>query len=408
MMNKSASKFLASRLDKVKPSPTVAITAKANQLKADGGDIIALAAGEPDFDTPANIVAAAKKALDDGLTRYAAPAGDINLRKAIIAKLKRENGVEYTVDQICVASGGKQIIFNAIMASVEEGDEVIIPAPYWVSYPDITLLAGGTPVFLNCPVSQNFKLLPEQLAKAITPKTKWLILNSPSNPTGAAYSEAEIKALGEVLLRPENSHVYILSDDIYEHIIYDDFKFSTLSAVVPELKERVLLLNGFAKAYAMTGWRLGYGAGPLPLIKAMVMLNSQSITSSTTFVQIAAIEALNGTQDFIPRNNQQFKLRRDFVVKAINQIKGLKCAMPEGAFYVYPSCEGLIGLKTPAGKVIANDTDFVTYILEAKGLACVQGAAFGLEPYFRISYATSMKNLEMAMDRLKQACDDLR
>ena len=399
--------FIAQRMGRIKPSPTVAVTAKANQLKAEGADVIPLAAGEPDFDTPEHIVKAANEALAQGKTRYAPPAGIPQLRRAIADKFKRENNLDYDPDEICVAVGGKQIIFNALMATIETGDEVIIPAPYWVSYPDITLLMGGEPVFIACSEDNQFKLTPQQLSDAITPKTKWLVLNSPCNPTGSAYTSEELKALGEVLLKSEYNHVRVLSDDIYEHVVYDGFRFSTLAEVVPELKSRTLTLNGFAKAYCMTGWRLGYAAGDRALIKAMTTLNSQSVTSATTFAQFAAVEALDGTQDFIKTHNQQFLKRRDFVVDQLNKMEGLSVIRPQGAFYVYPCCEGLIGKKTPDGKQLSNDTDVVTYLLEKEGLACVQGAAFGLEPYFRISYAVSMEVLEEAMMRLKRACDAL-
>ena len=399
--------ILADRLQAIKPSPTVAVTAKANQLKADGVDVIGLGAGEPDFDTPAHITAAAKQALDEGKTRYGPPAGIPALRQAIVDKFARENDLAYTPDQITVAAGGKQIIFNAFLATLNPGDEVITPAPYWVSYPDITLLFGGKPVIVDCTLADDFKLQPDALARAITPKTKWLILNSPNNPTGASLTGPELKALADILMKPENSHVYVLSDDIYEHVIYDGFQFNTLAQVEPGLKDRVLTLNGVSKAYAMTGWRLGYAAGPAPLIKAINMVNSQSLTSPTTFVQWATIAALDGDQSFINKHNDLFKTRRDLVVKGLNAINGLQVNCPAGAFYVYPSCAGVIGRKTPSGQTINDDSDFVTYLLEAEGLACVQGAAFGLSPHFRISYATSTDLLEEAMHRLKRAVDAL-
>ena len=399
--------ILADRLQAIKPSPTVAVTAKANQLKADGVDVIGLGAGEPDFDTPAHITAAAKQALDEGKTRYGPPAGIPALRQAIVDKFARENDLAYTPDQITVAAGGKQIIFNAFLATLNPGDEVITPAPYWVSYPDITLLFGGKPVIVDCTLADDFKLQPDALARAITPKTKWLILNSPNNPTGASLTGPELKALADILMKPENSHVYVLSDDIYEHVIYDGFQFNTLAQVEPGLKDRVLTLNGVSKAYAMTGWRLGYAGGPAPLIKAINMINSQSLTSPTTFVQWATIAALDGDQSFIDKHNDLFKTRRDLVVNGLNAINGLQVNCPAGAFYVYPSCAGVIGRKTPSGQVISNDSDFVTYLLEAEGLACVQGAAFGLSPHFRISYATSTDLLEKAMHRLKRAVDAL-
>ena len=399
--------ILADRLQAIKPSPTVAVTAKANQLKADGVDVIGLGAGEPDFDTPAHITAAAKQALDEGKTRYGPPAGIPALRQAIVDKFARENDLAYTPDQITVAAGGKQIIFNAFLATLNPGDEVITPAPYWVSYPDITLLFGGKPVIVDCTLADDFKLQPDAFARAITPKTKWLILNSPNNPTGASLTGPELKALADILMKPENSHVYVLSDDIYEHVIYDGFQFNTLAQVEPGLKDRVLTLNGVSKAYAMTGWRLGYAAGPAPLIKAINMVNSQSLTSPTTFVQWATIAALDGDQSFIGKHNDLFKTRRDLVVNGLNAINGLQVNCPAGAFYVYPSCAGVIGRKTPSGQTINDDSDFVTYLLEAEGLACVQGAAFGLSPHFRISYATSTDLLEEAMHRLKRAVDAL-
>ena len=397
----------ADRLSRISPSPTVAVTAKANELKAAGRDVIGLGAGEPDFDTPANIVAAANKALAEGKTRYVAPAGIIELRKAICEKLKRDNDLTYTPDQIAVGCGGKQTIYNAMTASLNPGDEVIIPAPYWVSYPDITALFEGVPVFVNCPQENNFKLTPDQLRDAITPKTKWLILNSPSNPTGSGYTEADLKALADVLMEPENQHVWVMTDDMYEYLVYDGFEFKTIAQVEPKLFDRTLTLNGLSKAFCMTGWRLGYAAGPTDLIKAMNMLQSQSATSATTFVQWAGVEALNGPQDFIAENNKAFVERRDLVVGLINEIDGLECLTPEGAFYVYPSCAGLMGKKTPDGKAIETDEDLVSYLLEAEGVAAVHGAAFGLSPHFRISYATSNDLLIEACKRIKRACGAL-
>ncbi len=397
--------FLASRLSQIKPSPTIAVTQKAADLKAQGRDVIGLGAGEPDFDTPDNIKAAAKAAIDAGQTKYTAPAGTVELRKAICAKLKRENGLDYTPDQVTVGVGGKGVIFNALMATIDAGDEVIIPAPYWVSYPDITLLFGGKPVFVPCTEEHGFKLQPADLEAAITPKTKWLILNSPSNPTGAAYSWDEMKALTDVLLK--HPHVWIMSDDMYEHLVYDGFKFCTPAQVEPKLYDRTLTMNGVSKAYAMTGWRVGYAAGPLPLIKAINMIQSQSVTHTASISQAASVEALNGTQDYIPKNAALFAKRRDLVVGLLNKAKGLTCRTPEGAFYVYPSCAGVIGKKTPDGKVINSDTDFVTYLLESEGVAVVQGEAFGLSPYFRISYATSEANLTKACERIIKFCDSL-
>ncbi|MDO8605393.1 MAG: pyridoxal phosphate-dependent aminotransferase [Phaeospirillum sp.] len=398
--------FIADRLSAIKPSPTIAVTQKAAELKAAGRDVIGLGAGEPDFDTPDNIKAAAKAAIDGGQTKYVAPAGTLELRKAIAAKFKRENELTYTPDQITVGVGGKGVIFNAFMATINPGDEVIVPAPYWVSYPDIALMFGGVPVFVPCPESSGFKLRAADLEKAITPKTKWLVLNSPSNPTGAAYTWDELKALTDVLLR--HPHVYVMSDDMYEHLVYGDFKFATPAQVEPKLYDRTLTMNGVSKAYAMTGWRVGYAAGPLPLIKAINMIQSQSVTHTASISQAAAVEALNGTQDFIPKNAKIFQGRRDLVVKLLNQCPGITCMTPEGAFYVYPSCAGLIGKTTPEGKVIGSDTDFVGALLESEGVAVVQGAAFGLEPYFRISYATSEAALTKACERIKRFCESLK
>lgn len=397
--------FLASRLSRINPSATVAINTKSQEMKAAGGDVIGLAVGEPDFDTPEHIRQAAIDAMNAGKTRYAAPAGLPELRRAIADKLKRENGLDYTPDQIAVGAGGKQIIFNAFTATVEEGDEVIVPAPYWVTYPDLALLNGGTPVYIECTAEADFKMTPEQLEAAITPKTKWLVLNSPSNPTGSAYSPAELRGLADVLLK--HPHVWTLTDDIYEHIRYDGIEFATLAAVEPQLHGRTLTLNGFSKSYCMTGWRVGYGAGPLVLIKAMNMLQSQSITSTSTISQWAAVEALNGDQSHIERNNEIFKERRDLVVSMLNQANGLSCRTPVGAFYVYPSCAGIIGKKTPDGKVIETDEDFVIYLLETEGVAAVHGAAFGLSPFFRISYALATDVLEDACQRIQRACASL-
>lgn len=398
--------FIADRLSAIKPSPTIAVTQKAAELKAAGRDVIGLGAGEPDFDTPDNIKAAAKAAIDRGQTKYVAPAGTLELRQAIAAKLKRENGLDYTPDQVTVGVGGKGVIFNAFMATINPGDEVIVPAPYWVSYPDIALMFGGQPVFVRCPEDKGFKLQAADLDAAITPKTKWLVLNSPSNPTGAAYSWDEMKALTDVLLK--HPHVWIMSDDMYEHLVYDDFKFCTPAQVEPKLYERTLTMNGVSKAYAMTGWRVGYAAGPAAIIKAINMIQSQSVTHTASISQAASVEALNGTQDFIPKNAELFKRRRDLIVRLLNDCPGITCRTPEGAFYVYPSCAGLIGKKTPDGKVIASDTDFVGALLEAEGVAVVQGAAFGLEPYFRISYATSDAALTKAGERIKRFCESLK
>jgi aspartate aminotransferase len=398
--------FIADRLSAIKPSPTVAVTQKANELKAAGHDVIGLGAGEPDFDTPANIREAGKKAIDEGKTRYVAPAGTPELRKAIAAKFKRENGLDYTPDQITVGVGGKGTIFNAFMATINPGDEVIVPAPYWVSYPDIALMFGGVPVFVECKEEDGFKLQAADLEKAITPKTKWLVLNSPSNPTGAAYTWDELKALTDVLLK--HPHVLIMSDDMYEHLVYDGFKFATPAQVEPKLYDRTLTMNGVSKAYAMTGWRVGYAAGPLPIIKAINMIQSQSVTHTSSVSQAAAVEALNGPQDFIPKNAEVFKRRRDLIVGLLNECPGITCRTPEGAFYVYPSCAGTIGKTTAKGKVIKDDTDFVTFLLEDEGVAVVQGAAFGLSPYFRISYATSDEALTKAAARIKRFCEGLK
>ena len=394
--------FVAARLSLIKPSATIAVTQKARDLKAAGKDVIGLGAGEPDFDTPAHIIEAAKKAMDDGLTRYTAVNGIPELREAISEKFKRENGLDYSLDEITVGCGGKQVIFNAFMATLDPGDEVIVPAPYWVSYGDIPLLFEGKVVTVNCPAENGFKITPEDLEAAITPKTKWLILNSPSNPSGAGYTKADLRALAEVLMRHEQ--VWIMSDDIYEHVIYDDFEFTTIAQVEPGLYDRTLTLNGVSKAYCMTGWRVGYAGGPKELIGAMTNIQSQSTTHTSSVSQGAAVAALSGTQDFIADNNRVFKERRDLVVSMLNQATGLSCPTPEGAFYVYPSCAGTLGKKTPDGKVIETDEDFVTYMLESEGVAAVQGAAFGLSPHFRVSYATATDLLEDACQRIQRAC----
>jgi aspartate aminotransferase len=398
--------FIASRLSRIKPSPTIAVATKARELKAAGRDVIGLGAGEPDFDTPQHIIEAAKEAMDRGETRYTAVPGTPALRDAISAKFKRDNDLDYTPDQISVACGGKSSIYNALTASVDPGDEVIIPAPYWVSYPDITLLAEGEPVFVDCPDSNAYKLRAEDLEKAITPKTKWLILNSPSNPSGAAYSWDEMKALTDVLMK--HPHVWVMTDDMYEHIVYDDFKFCTPAQVEPGLYDRTLTLNGVSKVYCMTGWRVGYAAGPLEIIKAMNKIQSQSTTHTSSISQAAAVAALNGPTDFIAKNNAVFKERRDLVVSMLNQATGLTCATPEGAFYVYPSCAGAMGKTTPDGKKLETDEDFVGYILESEGVAAVHGAAFGLSPCFRVSYATATELLEEACQRIQRACAALK
>jgi aspartate aminotransferase len=398
--------FLADRLARVKPSATIAISAKAAALKAQGRSVIALSFGEPDFDTPDNIKAAAIKAIQAGETKYTAVDGTPQLKEAIAAKFKRENGLSYTTKQISVGTGGKQVLFNALMATLSPGDEVIIPAPYWVSYPEMVLLAEGTPVCIPCPQETGFKLRAADLEKAITPRTKWVILNSPSNPTGAAYTRAELKALTEVLVR--HPQVWVLTDDMYEHLVYDDFTFVTPAQIEPSLYERTLTMNGVSKAYCMTGWRIGYAGGPEALIKAMGDVQSQSTSNPSSISQAAAVEALNGPQDFIPKHNAAFKERRDLVVRMLNAAQGLSCHTPEGAFYVYPSCAGLIGATTPSGAVIKNDEDFVAYLLDAQGIAVVHGAAFGLSPHFRVSYAASTALLEDACTRIQKACAELK
>ena len=394
--------FIANRLSRIQPSPTIAISTKAREMKAAGHDVIGLGAGEPDFDTPAHIKEAAKAAMDRGDTKYTAVAGTPELRQAICAKFRRDNDLDYTPEQISVGCGGKQTIYNALMATLDPGDEVIIPAPYWVSYPDITLLAEGTPVIVQCPAENDFKLKPEDLEAAITPKTKWLILNSPSNPTGAAYDHADMKAITDVLLRHPN--VWVMTDDMYELVVYDGFQFVTPAQVEPALYERTLTLNGVSKAYCMTGWRVGYAAGAVEVIKAMNKVQSQSTTHTSSISQAAAVAALNGPQDFIAEHNAVFKERRDLVVDMLNAADGLSCPKPEGAFYVYPSCSGVIGKKTADGKTIQTDDDFIAYLLETQGVAAVQGSAFGLSPHFRVSYATSTEALTEACGRIQKAC----
>jgi aspartate aminotransferase len=393
-------------LRRVKASPTVAISAQARALKAEGVDVIALSAGEPDFDTPDNIKEAGIKAIRDGATKYTDPDGTPELKRAICAKFKRENGLDYTPSQVHVAPGGKPVIYNALLATLSPGDEVLIPAPYWVSYPDMALLAGGEPVIVPTRAEDGFRLNPEALEAAITPRSRWLILNSPSNPTGAAYSAADLKAITEVLLR--HPQVWVLTDDMYEHLLYDGFTFSTIAQVEPALYDRTLTMNGVSKAYAMTGWRIGYAAGPEPLIKAMGKVISQTTSNPSSISQAAAVEALNGPQDFIPERAAHFEKRRDLVVSMLNQASGLTCAKPEGAFYVYPSCEGLIGRKTETGQVIETDEDFAKALLAAEAVAVVHGAAFGLSPFFRISYATSTDVLEEACTRIQRFCASLR
>ena len=396
--------IISDSLKKIKPSPTIAVTQKARELKAAGKDVIGLGAGEPDFDTPDNIKQAAIKAINDGDTKYTAVDGTPALKKAIVEKFKKENNLDYTTDQITVGAGGKHVIYNAMMATLNDGDEVIIPAPYWVSYPDIVLLAGGKPVVMECDEKQGFKINPSDLEKFITPKTKWIILNSPSNPTGACYSENDIKAIAAVL--EKYKHIYILSDDIYEHVTYEGFKFFTI-AQIESLKDRVLTMNGVSKAYSMTGWRIGYAAGPKDIIKAIAKIQSQSTTNPSSISQAASVEALSGTQDFIKKRADSFQERRDFVVKALNDIDGINCLNPDGAFYVFPSCKELMGKKDPSGKEIKSDTDFVQSLLENSGIAVVQGSAFGLEGFFRISYATSMENLKKALEKISSFCKSL-
>ena len=392
--------IVSNSLKRIKPSPTIAVSQKARELKAAGKDVIGLGAGEPDFDTPENIKQAAIDAINRGDTKYTAVDGTPDLKKAIVNKFKRENNLEYSTNEITVGTGGKQVIYNALMATLNKGDEVIIPAPYWVSYPDMVLLAGGNPKIVKCNENDGFKLTPKNLKKTITKKTKWLILNSPSNPTGASYTKEEIEALSEVLIK--NKNVHILSDDIYEHITYDNFNFFTI-AQVSKLKNRTLTMNGVSKSYAMTGWRIGYAAGPTEIIKAISKIQSQSTSNPSSISQAAAVEALNGTQDFIKERANAFKERRDFVVNSLNNIKGISCLKPSGAFYVFPSCKKLLGKKTK----LKTDKDFVEKLLEEALVAVVQGSAFGLDGYFRISYATSMDNLKKALERIKSFCESL-
>ena len=398
--------FISDALNRIQPSATIVISNKAMALKAEGKDIIGLAAGEPDFDTPDNIKDAAIAAIRAGKTKYTPVDGIPELKKAICDKFKRENGLDYKPSQVSVGTGGKQVLFNALMATVNPGDEVIIPAPYWVSYPDIVMLAGGVPVVVQTSLEHGFKVQAAVLEKAITPKTKWLILNSPSNPSGAAYSHAELKSLTDVLVK--HPQVWILTDDMYEHLVYDDFKFFTPAQVEPKLYDRTLTMNGVSKAYCMTGWRIGYGAGPEALIKSMSKLQSQSTSNPSSIAQWAAVEALNGPQDFIAAHNNIFKERRDLVVSMLNQAKGISCPTPEGAFYVYPSCAGAIGKAAPSGNMIKTDEDFVTELLAAEGVAAVHGAAFGSSPFFRISYATATSILEDACMRIQRFCGNLK
>ncbi|MDC2986939.1 pyridoxal phosphate-dependent aminotransferase [Candidatus Pelagibacter bacterium] len=392
--------IVSNSLKRIKPSPTIAVTSKAREMRAAGKDVIGLGAGEPDFDTPDNIKEAAIEAIRKGDTKYTAVDGTPALKKAIQGKFSRENDLSYELDQISVGTGGKQVLYNAFMATINKGDEVIIPAPYWVSYPDIVLLAGGKPKIIKCDEKNNFKLTPEKLKKAVSKKTKWIIINSPSNPTGSGYTKDEIVALSKILIKYKN--LYILSDDIYEHITYDGFKFFTI-AQIEKLKSRTLTMNGVSKSYSMTGWRIGYAAGPKEIIKAMAKIQSQSTSNPTSISQAAAVEALNGTQDFILERSNSFKERRNFVVDSLNNIKGISCLSPEGAFYVFPNCKKLLNNKTK----LKTDKDFVEKLLEKAEVAVVQGSAFGLEGYFRISYATSMDNLKKAMERIKSFCNSL-
>ena len=397
--------FLADSLARVQPSATMAISDQARNMKAEGHDVISLSSGEPDFDTPDNIKRAAIAAIEAGDTKYTDVVGTPALRAAIAAKYKRDNGLDYGADQIIVCTGGKQVLYSALVATVNPGDEVVIPAPFWVSYPDMVLLAGGTPVIVDVTAETSFRMTPEALEAAITPKTKWLIFNSPSNPSGAAYSRDELKALTDVLMR--HPHVWVMTDDMYEHLVYDDFTFATPAEVEPGLYERTLTVNGVSKAYCMTGWRIGYAAGPAALIKAMSKVQSQSTSNPASISQAAAVEALNGPQDFIAKHNETFKQRRDLVVGMLNQANGIDCLTPEGAFYVYPSCAGCMGKTAPSGKKIETDLDFITELLDAEGVAVVHGAAFGLSPHFRISYATSTEALEDACQRIQRFCGSL-
>ena len=398
--------FIADSLNRIQPSATIAVSTKARQLKAEGRDIVSLSAGEPDFDTPQNIKDAAKKALDAGKTKYTDVDGIPELKAAIAAKFKRENGLDYKVSQVSVGTGGKQVLYNALLATLNPGDEVIMPAPCWVSYADIVILGGGKPVFAETTLEDGYKLRPEVLEKAITPKTKWFVFNSPSNPTGAVYTKADIKKLTDVLLK--HPHVWLLTDDMYEHLIYDGLKFATPVQVEPKLYDRTLTMNGLSKAYCMTGWRLGYAAGPEPLIKAMCKLQSQSTSNPSSIVQWAGVEALNGPQDFIAKNNAEFVARRDLVVSMLNQANGIVCPKPQGAFYVYPSIKGTIGKTSTGGVKIKTDEDFVTALLEEEGVAVVHGAAFAGSPSFRVSYAASTASLKDACTRIQRFCGNLK
>lgn len=398
--------FIAARLNRIKPSPSSMAGQRARELRASGRDIVGLTSGEPDFDTPPNVCEAVVRAMANSQTKYTDVGGTPELKAAIREKFRRDNGLDYAGSEIIVGTGGKQIIFNALMCTVDAGDEVIVPTPYWVSYPDIVLLADGRPVLVPCSPDNGFKLRAEDLERAITPKTRWLVLNAPNNPSGATYSHAELKALAEVLVR--HPQVWIMTDDIYEHILYDGRRFATIAQVEPELKARTLTINGVSKAYAMTGWRIGYGGAPPELVKAMVKLQSQSTSNASSISQAAALEALNGPQDFIAERTAIFQQRRDIVVAELNRIPGISCHVPEGAFYVFPSCAGVMGRATPEGKLLANDEDFVLYLLEAQNLAVLQGDAYGVSPFFRISFATSVPKLQEGLRRLRLACEALR
>ena len=399
--------FIAQRIGWIKPSATIAVSTKAAELKAQGHDVIGLGAGEPDFDTPDHIKEAAYQAIKDGKTKYTPSAGIPELRDAIQKKFKRDNNLDYDMTQITVGTGGKQILYNALMATIDSYDEVIIPAPFWVSYADMTAVCGGVPVIVKCPATQGFRLTAQQLRDAITPKTKWVIMNSPSNPTGVSYSRQDYEALGAVLREKDNAHVHVMVDDMYEHIIYDGHEFVTFAQINPDLYDRTLTINGVSKAYCMTGWRIGYAGGPQHIIKAMNNLTSQSTSSTCSIAQYAATAALNGDHSFIATHNKAFKQRRDRVVDILNTIDGIDCLTPEGAFYVYPSCDGLIGAKTPEGHICHNDEDIVNYLLQSQGIAVVHGAAFGLSPAFRISYATSLDLLENACQRISKFVNNL-
>jgi len=397
--------LIASRINRIKPSPSTMAGQRARELRAAGRDIVGLTSGEPDFDTPENVAEAVVRAMAASKTKYTDVGGTPELKAAIRSKFQRENQLDYSASEIIVGTGGKQVIFNALMCTVEAGDEVIVPAPYWVSYPDIVLLAGGAPVFVRCPPERGFKLQPEDLEKAITPRTRWLILNAPNNPSGAVYSRDELKALASVLLR--HPDVWILTDDMYEHILYDGRAFATIAQVEPGLKSRTLTVNGVSKAYAMTGWRIGYGGAPVELVKAMTKLQSQSTSNPSSIGQAAALEALSGPQGFIAQRTATFQQRRDRIVALLNEVPGISCHQPEGAFYVFPSCEGVLGRKTPAGQVLESDEDFILYLLDEENLAVLQGAAYGVSPFFRISFAASMTLLEEGCRRVKRACGKL-